>query len=653
MLGKSFAVTTAASNVSPARRVGLCTLFAVTACVQPCPPATTTLKASPQTAALEQVRIALIGTSDVHGYVEGHTVMARDRAGQVHAVRCGGLALLGGYLDNLRARMPVLLLDGGDMFQGTLVSNIGEGQAVVEAYNVLGYQAVAIGNHEFDYGPVGPRAVPGPDGKDDPTGALKARAAAAKFPFLSANLLDKKTGQPVRWPNVHPSVKLNVAGIPIGIVGAITEDTPHTTNALNLRDVTIAPVLPAVRAEALALRKKGVAAVILTIHEGANCQSFDDPRDLRPCQNSDERILSLVRALDGVVDAVVAGHTHAGVAHFVGDVPIVQAFSYGHAFGRIDLTFRRLSGGAWRIDRTASHIYPPTELSEVKLPPAVRTVLSAQLDAVTGGAAATGAVPPATKPPAPRCDPRVLDDTDLYPAEYEGRPVVLNAAVEAALRPHVERATARANSQLGIMLADRVRRNFRNESPLAQLMADLLRSGASRVLGRSVDIAVQNGGGIRNDLPPGPLTYGQVYEVQPFDNRLATLNLTGAQITEVFRRNLDGGHGVLVPSGIRVEARCERDGIHVTLRTDSGQPLDMTRTYTMAMSDFLASGGDNFAGVAPHEGSPQVTFYDDVLLRELIVEELTRYRGPLLDGKMQPPRLLLPGPRPIRCPPRL
>jgi 5'-nucleotidase len=611
---------------------------------QPTPPPNPQAFAGVSHPATQELRLALIGTSDLHGYVEGTLVHVHDRGGQQRTVRRGGLPLLGGYLDNLRARMPVLLLDAGDMFQGTMVSNQSEGHAVVEAYNILGYQAAAIGNHEFDFGPVGPRAVPSPNGNDDPNGALKARAAEAHYPFLSANLLDKKTDQPVAWPNVHPAVKIEVAGIPIGVIGALSEDTPQTTNSLNLRDVSIGKIVPAVLAQAAALRASGVAAVILTIHEGANCQSFTDPHDIIPCQNQDERILSIVRALNGAVDAVVAGHTHAGVAHFVGDVPIVQSFSYGNDFGRIDLTFRRPAANApWQVDRTASRIYPPTEVCEVAIPSHVLENPDTPPPSGT------------THPPGPRCDAHTLDGTDLVQNQYEGRPLVPNAAVDAVLRPYIEKATAHANTPLGVRLTGRVRRNYRDESAMAQLMADLIRSGASRILGQPVEIAVQNGGGIRNDLPAGAVTYGQVFEVQPFDNRLAILRLTGQKLAEVFRRNLGSKHGVLIPSGIHVEGKCNGAEIQVTLKWENGEPLDLAKTYTIAMSDFLASGGDNFTGITPGETAQPgvtspVTYYDDVLLRELIVEELTRYHGPLLSGQLQPLRLNFPGSRPLRCP---
>src|SRR5215475_2879898 len=130
--------------------------------------------------------LSVVGTNDLHG-------------GVLEANHRGGLALLDGYLHNLRAARArdggaVLLLDGGDLFQGTLESNLNEGEVVIAAYNAIGYDAAAIGNHEFDFGPSGPSVFPqGPE--DDPRGALKARAGEAHFPFLAANIIDKHTSR--------------------------------------------------------------------------------------------------------------------------------------------------------------------------------------------------------------------------------------------------------------------------------------------------------------------------------------------------------------------------------------------------------------------------------------------------------------------------
>src|SRR6187549_2606904 len=104
------------------------------------------------------VTISIVGTNDLHGAI--------DR-----------LPILAGYVANLRAARAadggeVLVIDAGDMFQGTLGSNLGEGAAVVAAYNRIGYDAAAIGNHEFDFGPAGPAATASEPG-DDPRGALR------------------------------------------------------------------------------------------------------------------------------------------------------------------------------------------------------------------------------------------------------------------------------------------------------------------------------------------------------------------------------------------------------------------------------------------------------------------------------------------------
>ena len=128
-------------------------------------------------------------------------------------------------MNNLRAVRAsdggaVLLLDSGDTFQGDVESNLSEGAVVVDAYNAMGYTAEAIGNHDFDFGSVdspAARQLPG-----DPRGALKARAAQARYPFLAANLIDEATGRPVEWPNVRPSLMQEAAGIKVGIIGVMT-----------------------------------------------------------------------------------------------------------------------------------------------------------------------------------------------------------------------------------------------------------------------------------------------------------------------------------------------------------------------------------------------------------------------------------------------
>src|SRR5207342_3432525 len=176
----------------------------------------------------------------------------------------------------------VLLLDGGDLFQGTLESNLNEGAVVIASYNAMGYAASAIGNHEFDFGPAGESQTPRAPG-DDPRGALKARAREAHFPFLTANIIDESTGQPVAWPNVRPSMIVTAAGVRVGIVGLATNVTLSATMAANTRGLAIAPLAPALAAEAQKLRAAGASVVIAVAHAGGVCRAFDDPHDLSSC----------------------------------------------------------------------------------------------------------------------------------------------------------------------------------------------------------------------------------------------------------------------------------------------------------------------------------------------------------------------------------
>src|SRR5688572_15668892 len=266
------------------------------------------------------------------------------------------LPYLAGHLANLRAGGEVdevVLLDGGDMFQGTLESNLVEGKSVVEAYDRLGYAAVAVGNHEYDFGPVGERTVP-IEPHDDPRGALKARAAEASFPFLAANLIDGFAREPASWPNLHPSILIERAGIKIGVIGLSTMDTPRTTNARNFEGLLMAPLVESIEKQASALRARGAHLVLVTAHAGGRCGKFDDARDISSCDPQQE-IFEAARALrPGTVDAIVAGHTHAGIAHEVNGIPIVQSFAKGIAFGRIDLV---IEGPRRRV--TSRTIHPP------------------------------------------------------------------------------------------------------------------------------------------------------------------------------------------------------------------------------------------------------------------------------------------------------
>jgi 5'-nucleotidase len=530
-----------------------------------------------------RVTISLVGTNDLHGRIEA-------------------LPPLGGYLANLRRARArdggaVLLVDAGDMFQGTLPSNLTEGAAVVRAYNALGYAAAALGNHEFDFGPVGP-AVKAERAGDDPRGALRARAAEASFPFLDANLVDTTTGAPPAWKNVVPDVLLDVAGIKVGVVGVATTSTPRTTLAANFAGLGIKPLAPAIAAAAADLHRRGATVVLAVAHAGGVCKRFDAPEHFDSCE-ADGEIFQVARELSAsgaVVDAIVAGHTHEGVAHRVSGIPIIEAFANGHDFGRIDLTIDRASGRA--LD---ARIFPPQRI----------------------------------------CAPeRCANET------YEGAPVVPDPAVAAAIAPALEAARAQREQRLGPLLAAPIPRAQKVESPLGNLFADLMRTARPKA-----DVAILNGGSLRVDLPAGPLTYGRLFEALPFDNRFATIPVSGAELAQLIAGNLGRDNGIVSLSGVRVEARCKEGSLAVSLFRSDGRPIAAKTRLTLVTSDFLATGGD---GLFSAETKERAKLDDGPPIRDAMADLLRARKTPLAPGDpalFDPahPRIAYPGPRPVHC----
>ncbi len=524
--------------------------------------------------------LSIVGTSDLHGSV-------LERNGR------GGIGVFAGYVNNLRAARKadggaVILLDAGDTFQGYAESELSEGAVVVDAYNALGYTALAVGNHEFDFG-----SADRPGARQDPhadmRGALKARAEQAHFPFLAANLLDEETRQRVNWKNVHASTIVEAAGVKVGIVGVMTYGALRATLPLNVRGLAMAPLAATVAAEARRVRAAGAQLVIVSAHAGGGCDRFDDPKNLSSCDPNAE-IFDLARELPaGLVNAVVAGHTHAGLAHEVNGIAIVQSYWGGRAFGRIDLTVDRVSGAVMAATPFAPHD------------------ICARQDPVTQACGTS-------------------DNGPLPRAEYEGRPVMEDLTVLRAMEPVLARVRHLQDTPLGVVLDTTLARTGYPESPLGNLYADALREEGD------ADIALNNNGigGLRADLPGGPVTFGQLYDTFPFDNRVVRVTLPASVleqgIANAVRRGRRGAFGI---SGARVRVSCGEAGVLVQLFRPSGQPIDPTESLVVVAMDSLL-GGQLFAPVIP-PGSLRVAT-DAPILRE-VVEDWLRERGGHLRGE--------------------
>lgn len=544
----------------------------------------------PQTppVARRPVTLSIVGTNDLHGALPR-------------------LPILGGYLANLRAARAadgggVLLLDGGDMFQGTLESNVAEGADVVAAYNLLGYAGAAVGNHEFDFGPVGP-AVVAQSPTDDRWGALKARAAEARFPLLTANILDEKTGAPVTWKNVKTATLTEVAGVKVGVIGLSTESTPRTTMPANFLGLKMAEPAAATVAEARRLRALGATVIAVAAHLGGKCSDLSNPDDHSSCDASEEAFVLASALPPGTVDVIVAGHTHRAVAHRVNGVPIIESYANGRAFGRVDL----------QIDASGkvagARIHPPRDLC----PPG----------------------PDNAPVPTERC----------APGDYEGKAVARDAELDRLVSAAWERTRARREEKLTVTATAPIRREYERESALGNWFTDLMLAANPRA-----QLAMTNGGGLRSDVPAGEITYGQLFEAMPFDNRFVFLSLTGQQLRQLVTRQVASAGAHTSWGGLRIVASCQGGGLALELRI-AGKPVDPLARYTLVTSDFLASGGDG--ALASLGITLEQAESTDVIMREAFAAVLRAQKQKRLDPLSlydpKRPRLALPGPRPLRC----
>ena len=523
--------------------------------------------------ALATRMLVILATSDQHGHLEQ-------------------AARLGHYFAEERAKAPgrVLAVDGGDLFQGTLVSNLHEGAAMVHALNALGYAAAAIGNHEFDFGPAGPHSTP-QSPSEDPRGALEQRMAEAKFPLLSANVVDARSGRPL----TRAFTVVTVDGVKIGIVGGTAEDTPRTTNARNLVGLEVRPLAPAVGDAARAARKAGATVVIAVVHAGANCPRSGELTDQSPpaaasCAGEAES-LRLARALaarhdGGRVDAIFGGHTHQGVTAVVDGIPVLQAYDNARAFSKLEL----------EVDARGK----PTGHFVAHAPERVRA--------------------------------------DVAP----------DAAVAAAVASDLAEVAQMKSRPVGVTLPALFRRAYRAESPLGNLVADQIRAATH------ADVGLTNGGGLRADLPAGELTYGELFEALPFDNRLATMKMPARALEELLARNFAHDKGILSVSGVRARARCQGGAIAVDLLRADGQPIAADTVLTVGTTDFLANGGDDFG---PTVAAARPSFLESQPIRDVIAAALAKLasegHAQLTAASWFDPghrRIELPMAKPVVCP---
>ncbi len=233
-------------------------------------------------------RLRILYLNDFHGYAEPQRPVGSSEA-------LGGIAYLAAEVNRLRAGQPTLLLAAGDMIQGNQWANFFQGASVLRVMKAMKFDALVVGNHEFDFGQE----------------VLKQRIGEAAFPVLGANVKG--------LPEIRPYVLKEIGGWKVLIIGVVTEDTPVMTHPRNVTGLAFLPPAATIR-QILNSYAPNADLVVVLSHLGL-------PADLK-----------LARQVKGI-HLIVGGHTHTRIEQpmKVNDTWIVQAWEHGKVLGCLDL----------------------------------------------------------------------------------------------------------------------------------------------------------------------------------------------------------------------------------------------------------------------------------------------------------------------------
>jgi 2',3'-cyclic-nucleotide 2'-phosphodiesterase (5'-nucleotidase family) len=497
------------------------------------------------------LRLHLMWTNDVHGHIapEGAKFMNPDFPPPL-----GGGASAANYIKEVRARAAaageeVLLVDVGDMFQGTPIGNKTQGEAVIKYFNAIGYDFAVPGNHDFD------------KGRDN----TERLALMSDFPWICANLIETETDEHVEW--VQPTLMLEFQGVKIGVVGIITPSTASMSFPDNIAGLEFREMPGAVAKYRDQLLDEGADIIFLAIHEGL---PYDPKKGWKKIAGGTEtetdqeqqgtfgsahsyggmNLMELVNKVPGI-DFAVGGHTHRGYSEpWIDPMNHTMCFesygngsSLGHAVLLIDRKTRALIGYEGSHDRGTlitlfeDEIWPDQEIAEVIRP--YHEVAEAELGKVIGSSAIS---------------------------MVRGGPTNL----------------------IGVMVTDAMVEYF------------------------AADFSFQNLGGIRANITAGDLSTRDIFEVLPFGNELVEVQMDGRTVRRVIERKLAGSSGGICLSDVVMEfdtARPDYDRV-VTLEI-AGEPWDPDRIYKVIMTNFLMEGNsglDFLTSIPPEKVTPtQIT----------------------------------------------
>ncbi|MGW3887598.1 bifunctional metallophosphatase/5'-nucleotidase [Micromonospora chokoriensis] len=496
------------------------------------------------------VDVTLLALNDFHGNLEPPSGSSGTIAGQT----AGGVEYLATHLAELRAaakKKNTITVAAGDLIGASpLLSAAFHDEPTIEALSMAGLDYASVGNHEFDEGAAellriqngGCHPV---DGCADGT-----PYRGAGFTYLSANAFKTATGKPLMAPYaIH-----KVQGVKVGFIGMTLEGTPQIVSQQGVAGLTFADEADTANRYARELRRKGVEAIVVLLHEGGTQAATGGIND---CVGMTGPIVDIANRMDPSIDVVVSGHTHQAYNCNINDKLVTSASSFGRLVTDIDLKIDRRSGDI--LTASANNVVVTRDVAKDPK----QTALINRYKTVLGPVA--------------------------------GRQVgVTNTAI-----------TRSQETLFGTSLG---------ESPLGNLIADAQLAATDDEEGAVA--AFMNPGGVRADLDAGPVTYEEAFTVQPFANNLVTLDLTGAQLYCVLEQQFVTARTlypsatvgyVVDPNGTTGTTADPCAGTRVVRGslTISGTAVDTAATYRVTVNNFLAGGGDGFSALTG--GTNQVT----------------------------------------------
>ena len=439
-------------------------------------------------------RVRILGQNDFHGRLQPEVYSWSG------GKPIGGAAALFSYYKHERAAFdgPTITLDGGDVMQGTPISNLTEGRSTVDFFNRTAVDVAAIGNHDFDW----------------TVNVLRARMGEARFAWLGANIYNAGSNTRPSWARGTTMIERN--GVKVGVIGLATEETPTVTKADNVRGLEFRNGAAEINRLVPILRRQGADFVIVTAHSGVVC---DRPANT----NCRDEMVEWARQVTEKPDLIVAGHTHQQINIVENGIRIVEGWDYSKLYSVIDL--EKDAGGRVKVW-------------------------------VRG-----------------------------QPVTWHDR-VKPDSAIAAMVRRYEQQIGPKI-SHVVATLAQPLRKSG-GEYALGHLIAD-----AQRAAGGS-QIAVMNNGGIRTDLEAGPVTWGELYQLQPFANRIIRLRLSGEIVKEFMEFIVADRQPRMHVSGITVwyDTTAAPGSRVQRMQLSDGETVRPTGTYEVGVNDFMAGGGD-------------------------------------------------------------